>query len=86
MRLGRLRITAPRGSMGCVASWSYVTGYWRWALYWQPKPRGFLVRRARNAMGGVYPHFGMEALTPFGCLILATQPAMPSMKTVKGHV
>ncbi len=80
MRVGRLSIHSRSGSMGRFAAWAYETGYWRWALYWMPTPRGFAVARERGAMGNVYPHFGMSVFTPFGTLRLATQPAMPGMK------
>lgn len=83
MRIGRLDFHAPQGSMGCIAAWSYETGYWRWALYWMPTPRGFGVRRALSITGSQYPYFGGHIITPFGTLHLATQPAMPGMKKAR---
>lgn len=83
MRIGRLDIHAPRGSMGSVAAWCYETGYWRWALYWMPTPRGLGVSRSRSVTGSIYPHFGASVVTPFGTLRLATQPPMPGMKKAR---
>lgn len=83
MRLGRLNLHPPRGSMGYIAGWEYETGYWRWALYWMPSPRGLVIIRSRSATGSIYHHFGASLVTPFGTLRLATQPAMPGMKKAK---
>lgn len=81
MRLGRLDIHEPRGSMGCFASWSYRrTGYWRWALYWDRGQRGFVLSRARSVTGSVYPHFGCSLVTPLGAIRLATQPAAKGLR------
>ena len=83
MRIGRLNVHTPQGSMGCIAGWSYETGYWRWALYWDPLQRGFGASRARSVTGSIYPHFGCNVITPLGTLRLATQPAMSSMKKAR---
>lgn len=80
MKIGRFKIHPPHGSMGCIAEWSYVTGYWRWALYWSSACKGFGIQRTKNITGSNYPHFGLSVLTPLGTLRLATQPPMPSMK------
>lgn len=83
MKLYRLRINRPQGSMGCFAAWAYVTGYWRWALYWQATPKGLWLARSKSVTGKNYPRFGGSLLTPFGTLTLATQPRMDGMKKAR---
>ena len=74
MRLGRLEITKPRGSMGCFAAWQYETGYWRWALYWRRHPyRRFKISRARSI------HRGLDVTLPWGELTVLVQPFMAGM-------
>jgi hypothetical protein len=82
MRIGQLFIGWQRcqsESLGwIVASWCCrQTGYWRWALYWQPHIRTVGLRRHRSVTGQYYPHFGMTLAIGFGGLVLCTQPAWP---------
>lgn len=74
MKLGKLRINKPKGSMGCFAAWQRENGYWRWALYFETKIKGWKIYRSRSATGSIFPHFGGGVTTPFGTIRLATQP------------
>jgi hypothetical protein len=78
VRIGRLEITKPRGSMGCFAAWQYETGYWRWAMYWRSYPyRRFGIGRGRSI------HRSIEAITPWGELTLVIQPFMAGMARLR---
>ena len=94
MRIGRLFLGASRtNEMSChrytVASWSYETGYWRWAIWWT-KPATlrelFRVPRIGPGMaGGTRWSVGAMAsgwavLPVLGSLSFTTQPLMESMK------
>ncbi len=75
MKLGRLKIHKPIGSMGNFASWTgHMSGYWRWAFYWEPSFKGFGLIRSKSATGKNYPHFGGSLVTPIGAITLRTQP------------
>lgn len=97
MRIGRLFLGIARTNEKdrvVVASWSYVTGYWRWALYRSPW------RSWRVKLSGSYPYpetktwlqrfspmgrlghpFGMYVCIPLlGVFSLSTQPPLPAMK------
>lgn len=89
MRIGRLFV----GSKQCnepdryvIASWEYVTGYWRWALYRSPW-RSWQLKFSGSYKNGFSPHGGWRH--PFGCYLctpllgafsLSTQPPLPAMK------
>ena len=77
MRIGNLEITKPTGSMGCIAGWVHPGGYWRWALYWNPRIKGLGWLNVKPVAGPRYRCFGGELLTPFGTLRIATQPPWP---------
>lgn len=89
MKIGRLRI----GKQLCsdhrsysIASWQYVTGYWRWCLYWWPADKSDLVLKFGPSFasgtryhGGI-GHFGCWLRLPRGMLSFSTQPPFPEMK------
>ena len=91
MRIGRLFIGwTPTNEKDrvVVASWSYVTGYWRWAVWrspwrsWRLKIEGgygpkFQFRPSRKSdMLSANLHIPL-----IGAFTFSTQPPMPSMKT-----
>lgn len=93
MKIGRLFVgSAPTNvkDQTVVASWSYVTGYWRWVVWRSPW------RSWRCGFGGSYGdgrHFtpgGGRLRHPFSCNLwiplvgafnISTQPPLPAMKT-----
>jgi hypothetical protein len=88
MRIGRLFIgkkpTNEAHGRAVLASWSYVTGYWRWALYRSPAAKGLRFGPCYS-MGKTYfagSHFAAYLNVPLiGYFNLSTQPPMPAMKT-----
>lgn len=98
MKIGRLRIGRERTNETgkyVIASWAYVTGYWRWHIRWTPpttlrsafrRPRcgpsmasGTMLRTGRGWNMG---HWGAWADLPIvGALSISGQPRMDSMKS-----
>lgn len=84
MRIWRLFV----GAMPCsdqrsyvVASWQYVTGYWRWCIWFYPNDRGW--PRIAPASHDWWSHFATRIRTPFGTFNFSTQQPMESMKRAK---
>ena len=78
MKIWRLKVGPIRTNnraLFLLASWSYVTGYWRWAIYWN---------RNIQPSGKRFGWFGRrEAWVTFprlGVLSIQRQPPMESMK------
>jgi hypothetical protein len=72
-----------------IASWIYVTGYWRWAIYWTPPTslrNAFRWPRGGPGMDGgkrlsVCGNWSAWADLPIvGALSIRGQPALPAMK------
>lgn len=98
MKIGRLfvgmdRTTDSHRPIYVISSWAYVTGYWRWALYWAPvqgfrdafRWPSFAPNRAKWFGGwGITSFAGWIYLPVIGILRFSTQPPMESMKTLGG--
>ena len=101
MTIGRLFIGASRTNE-CrpnyvIASWSYATGYWRWALYWTPPQslrdaiRWPRIGPCKNQGTEWFGHWGITSFSAWaqvpliGGLSLSTQPPMASMKTRRAN-
>jgi hypothetical protein len=84
MHIWRLFVGAKRtNSTGeyILASWSYVTGYWRWVIYWSRAPRdGATAKRVGFFKRANYCRQAWIALPMLGRLSIQTQPPMESMK------
>lgn len=103
MRIGRLFIGAQRTSEMhsvnySIASWTYQTGYWRWAIFWSP-PKSWRAAFCLPRMGPSWASgtrwFISPRWTSIGCwlrlpliggLSLHTQPAFEAMKYPAGDV
>lgn len=96
MKLGRLFVgkrVCNESNRFILASWSYVTGYWRWSIDYRKYEnikatfKWPIIRPSYNS-GEMYSpskgRFGAYIVIPFfGCISIDTQPPLPSMKKWK---
>ena len=82
MNIWRLNIGVRRTSERTrfvLASWAYVTGYWRWHISFRRHPR--IQEQRRIGFAGMPGHWGAWVVLPLlGTLSIQTQPPMESMK------
>lgn len=92
MKIGRLFVGSAKTNMKdttVVASWSYVTGYWRWCIYRSPWEKWSISLKPGMAMGTRFwagkpftGNFSANLAIPFvGAFNLSTQAALPAMKS-----